>query len=92
MWRDIKQRKRIEDYPQNSPEYLQMLQLGMVAERKELLQANVCDVIGVRVYRAEFVPKTDSNGWSDPFVRLHYGALMKEGYTHHLLCPSVSCA
>ena len=53
--------------------------LDLKKEQDLALKATEFDIVHVRVYRAEDLPKLDSRGWVDAFIELEYKGLMDKG-------------
>jgi hypothetical protein len=80
MWADLDQKKAVVDY-NISGNYLSQ----KVEEKKAsdaLLTSDLWDIIKVRVYRAELLPKTAQfpGGWCDGYLELGYEGLLDKSY------------
>eukprot|EP00455_Lapot_gusevi_P044048 TRINITY_DN5451_c0_g1_i6.p1 TRINITY_DN5451_c0_g1~~TRINITY_DN5451_c0_g1_i6.p1 ORF type:complete len:1341 (-),score=444.12 TRINITY_DN5451_c0_g1_i6:44-3847(-) len=73
MWEDLEHHKQVEDF-KHSDRYLTE---AMHQKEKEDLDSmnSLWHNVHIKVLRAEDLPKTDSMGWCDSYVRLIYGGL-----------------
>jgi len=74
MWDDLEHLKEVQDYDFDK-KYLQR-KLDDYNEDEKKLISDVWDVIHFKVYRGEYLPKTDTNGWCDGYVEVKYEGLL----------------
>jgi len=74
MWAELQNKAEVVDFDVNK-NYLQN-NLNLKKEQDAARKLTMFDIVHVRVYRAEDLPKLDWQGWVDAFIELEYKGLM----------------
>ncbi len=77
MWKDLEHKKEVVDYDSKSSGYLQR-KLDDKQKTDSKLVSEFWDIITLKLYRGQWMPKTDSGAaaWCDPFIEVHYDGLL----------------